>query len=80
VAQDLQDHSVRDGLGTPGSHALSRSRPAQQEGSPTTFDNAAGQRFVYNAEHFEIGLGYAITRKAIDDNLYKAEFGPSNDA
>ena len=51
----------------------------KQEGSPTSFDNAAGQRFVYNAEHFEIGLGYAITRKAIDDNLYKAEFGPSND-
>jgi hypothetical protein len=49
------------------------------EGGPTAFDNAAGQRFVYNAEHFEIGLGYAITRKAIDDNLYKAEFGPSND-
>jgi len=49
------------------------------EGAPTSFDNAAGQRFVYNAEHFEIGLGYAITRKAIDDNLYKSEFGPSND-
>jgi hypothetical protein len=49
------------------------------EGAPTAFDNAAGQRFVYNAEHFEIGLGYAITRKAIDDNLYKSEFGPSND-
>jgi hypothetical protein len=49
------------------------------EGGPTAFDNAAGQRYVYNAEHFEIGLGYAITRKAIDDNLYKAEFGPSND-
>jgi hypothetical protein len=42
----------------------------KQEGAPTSFDNAAGQRFVYNAEHFEIGLGYAITRKAIDDNLY----------
>lgn len=49
------------------------------EGAPTSFDNAAGQRFVYNAEHLEIGLGYAITRKAIDDNLYKSEFGPSND-
>ncbi len=49
------------------------------EGAPTSFDNASGQRFVYNAEHFEIGLGYAITRKAIDDNLYKNEFGPSND-
>ena len=51
----------------------------KQEGGPTSFDNAAGQRYVYNAEHFEIGLGYAITRKAIDDNLYKSEFGPSND-
>lgn len=51
----------------------------KQEGGPTAFDNNAGQRFVYNAEHLEIGLGYAITRKAIDDNLYRAEFGPSND-
>jgi len=51
----------------------------KQEGGPTAADNAAGQRFVYNAEHFEIGLMYAITRKAIDDNLYKSEFGPNND-
>ena len=51
----------------------------KQEGAPTSFDNSAGQRYTYNAEHFEIGLGYAITRKAIDDNLYKSEFGPSND-
>lgn len=51
----------------------------KQEGGPTSFDNAAGERYVYNQEHNEIGLGYAITRKAIDDNLYKAEFGPSND-
>ena len=51
----------------------------KQEGGPTSFDNNAGQRYTYNAEHFEIGLGYSITRKAIDDNLYKSEFGPSND-
>jgi len=51
----------------------------KQEGGPTSFDNSAGERYVYNQEHNEIGLGYAITRKAIDDNLYKAEFGPSND-
>lgn len=51
----------------------------KQEGGPTSFDNSAGQRYSYNAEHFEIGLGYAITRKAIDDNLYKSQFGPSND-
>ena len=29
-------------------------------------------------EHYEIGLGYAITRKAIDDNLYKTQFTPTN--
>jgi len=48
------------------------------EGGQTSFDNNAGERFVYNQEHNEIGLGYAITRKAIDDNLYKTQFAPSN--
>jgi len=48
------------------------------EGGQTEFDNGAGERYVYNQEHTEIGLGYAITRKAIDDNLYKTEFAPSN--
>ena len=33
---------------------------------------------MYNQEHVEIGLGYAMTRKAIDDNLYKTQFHPSN--
>lgn len=48
------------------------------EGGQTAFDNNAGERWVYNAESFEVGLGYAITRKAIDDNLYKSEFNPTN--
>ena len=48
------------------------------EGGQTAFDNNAGERYVYNQEHTEIGLGYAITRKAIDDNLYKTQFHPSN--
>jgi phage major head subunit gpT-like protein len=48
------------------------------EGGQTAFDNAAGERYVYNQEHTEIALGYAITRKAIDDNLYKTQFQPSN--
>ena len=48
------------------------------EGGQTAFDNNAGERYVYNQEHVEIGLGYAITRKAIDDNLYKSQFMPSN--
>jgi len=50
----------------------------KNEGGQTAFDNGAGERFVYNQEHTEIALGYAITRKAIDDNLYKAQFAPSN--
>ena len=48
------------------------------EGGQTAFDSNAGERFIYNQEHTEIGLGYAITRKAIDDNLYKTQFMPSN--
>lgn len=48
------------------------------EGGATSFDNGAGERFVFNQEHKEIALGYAITRKAIDDNLYKTQFQPSN--
>jgi hypothetical protein len=48
------------------------------EGSATLFDNGAGQRYTYNQEHIEIALGYSITRKAIDDNLYKTQFKPSN--
>ena len=48
------------------------------EGGQTAFDNSAGERYIYNQEHTEIALGYAITRKAIDDNLYKTQFMPSN--
>lgn len=50
----------------------------KNEGAQTRFDNNAGERFIYNQEHMEIALGYAITRKAIDDNLYKSQFKPSN--
>ena len=48
------------------------------EGGQTAFDNNAGERYVYNQEHVEIALGYAMTRKMIDDNLYKTQFNPSN--
>jgi len=51
---------------------------AKDEGANTLFDNNAGQRWIYNMEPIEAGLGYAITRKAIDDNLYKADFNPMN--
>lgn len=48
------------------------------EGGQTAFENGAGERFIYNQEHFEVALGYALTRKMIDDNLYKTQFQPTN--
>lgn len=50
----------------------------KDEGAATQFDNAAGERFTWAFVHLEVALGYAITRKAIDDNLYKAQFNPTN--
>ncbi len=50
----------------------------KDEGAATQFDNAAGERFQWAFVHLEVALGYAITRKAIDDNLYKAQFNPTN--
>lgn len=48
------------------------------EGSATTFDNSAGERFVYNIMAQSLGLGFAITREALDDNLYKEQFNPQS--
>ena len=50
----------------------------KDEGAATQFDNQAGERFQWAFVHLEVALGYAITRKAIDDNLYKAQFNPTN--
>lgn len=50
----------------------------KSEGGATAMDNNSGQRFAWNFVHQEIGLGYAITRKAVDDNLYKSQFNPTN--
>jgi hypothetical protein len=50
----------------------------KDEGAATQFDNGAGERFTWAFVHIEVALGYAITRKAIDDNLYKAQFNPTN--
>lgn len=51
---------------------------AKTEGGSIRFDNRSGDRYVYAQEHLEMALGYAITRKAIEDNLYKSQFDPSN--
>jgi len=50
----------------------------KQEGGATQFDNNAGERFKWAFTAFELGLGYAITRPAIADNLYKQQFNPNN--
>jgi hypothetical protein len=50
----------------------------KDEGAATQFDNNAGERFTWAFIHIEVALGYAITRKAIDDLLYKAQFNPTN--
>lgn len=50
----------------------------KQSGAPTAFDNLAGNRFTFNHVHVAIGLGYSFTREAIDDNLYKSQFDPTN--
>ena len=46
------------------------------EGGATVFDNAPGERYVWQIEHNAYGLGTALTREALDDNLYKDHFGP----
>lgn len=48
------------------------------EGASSFFDTAAGERWQYAAVMKELSLGYIITRPAIEDNLYKQEFNPSN--
>lgn len=48
------------------------------EGGAVSYDNDAGERYAYNMEPIEAALGYAITRKAIDDNLYQDAFKPTN--
>ena len=50
----------------------------KNDGGNTFFDNNSGEAFVYNQLHIGIGLGYAITRNTIADNLYKSQFRPSN--
>ena len=46
----------------------------KSEGGATAFDNNAGQRFLYNAQAFQVGLGYSITRESLDDNQYVKDF------
>ena len=46
----------------------------KSEGGVTAFDNGAGQRYLFNAQAFQVGLGYSITRESLDDNQYVKDF------
>src|SRR5262249_53321182 len=48
------------------------------QGAPIQFDNAPGDRFTYNLVPYVLAVGYAITQEAIEDNLYKSKFEPTN--
>lgn len=48
------------------------------EGSATAADNNVGERFKFNATVFAVGLCYAVTREAIEDNQYKKDFPLAN--
>lgn len=48
------------------------------QGQQTYFDQGAGQRYAYTHTHIAVGLGYVFTREALDDNLYKSAFNPTN--
>lgn len=50
----------------------------RQDGGQTYMDNNSGVRYVYNHEHFQVALGYAITLQSIEDNLYETQFPSSN--
>lgn len=46
----------------------------KSEGGATAFDNNSGQRYLFNAQAFQVGLGYSITRESLDDNQYVKDF------
>jgi hypothetical protein len=54
--------------------------PASQktEMGSITYDNNAGDRWKWTMEPIEAATGYVMSRKAIDDGLYKANFRPAN--
>ena len=51
----------------------------KDEGAATQFDNNAGERFQWAFVHLEVALGYAITRTAIDDNIFVGACTPDLD-
>jgi hypothetical protein len=48
------------------------------EGAMIYADNEGGERASYNMQAVEAALQYSVSRKFIDDNLYKTDFDPAN--
>jgi hypothetical protein len=48
------------------------------DGGATVFENMAGDRYTYNMQPINAGLGYVMTRNTLADGLYKDVFTPSN--
>jgi phage major head subunit gpT-like protein len=47
----------------------------KSEAGPIAFDNGYGQRFITTYVHKDVGLSFAISKNALEDNLYKNKFG-----
>jgi hypothetical protein len=56
---------------------LGPARQKEEMGS-IYYDNNAGDRYKWTMEPIEASIGYTISRKAIDDGLYKDSFKPTN--
>jgi hypothetical protein len=48
------------------------------DGAATAFENLAGDRYTYNMQPINAGLGYVMTRNTLSDGLYKDVFRPNN--
>lgn len=47
----------------------------RSEGASVEYDDM-GERYTYTYTHVEMGLGFIVTKIAIEDNLYKSQWSP----
>jgi hypothetical protein len=78
MGQDLRENQLEDGARAYRRNALPRAGAAQDRGRPDHLRQRRRRALRLQPGAHGDCLGYAITRKAIDDNLYKSQFQPSN--
>ena len=78
MVETLREAHIQDGAGEAYADGVPAARQREGEAAATYFDDRAGERWLYSAEMKELSLGYIVTRKAVEDNQYRAEFNPSN--